>query len=192
MLGYRLSIMGVLGASLSMLTLGCATSGSEVRHGIAAGQWEARLPATKSPIAGLAYGSGGSSQRTDDLGVDAALASLDRNVQLSAAEPAPAARRVKAAPSKAAHRTVAALAASPERKPLAEPAVPALQSRLRVDTPVTLAHSASTERASDSRYAEREAASQEQQRFAGGDAIVITSGAVVLALLIVLLILLLR
>jgi len=170
-----------------MLGFGCATSSGEVRHGLGAGQWEARLPATKSPIAGMAYGSGGSSERADDLGVSAALASLDRSAKSPAEQRAAlAAKRVKS-PT----RTLVASAPA-QAVTTPEPAAPSLESRVRVEAPLALAQASAENEASGSRYADREASSKEQQKFAGGDAIVITSGAILLVLLIVLLVLLLR
>jgi hypothetical protein len=183
-----------LGASLTLLGFGCATGGSELRHGIGAGQWEARLPlpTTQSPIQALAYGSGGSSERAADLGVSDALAALDSTPvgePLMAAEAAPlrvASRRSKPVPVVVA-AAPAALTQVAEPAQSATPTPTELASRVQVQEPMTLAANAS-----DNRYAEREAQAQEQQKFAGGDAIVITSGAILLVLLVVLLILLLR
>lgn len=168
---------------VSFLGSGCATGNGELRHGRAAGQWQARvpsLPTTRSPIQGLAYGRAGSSEPAADLGVDAALAALDRATAHSRPQPALAQRASKAAPVKASVSEQA-----PVREP--EPAAAELASRVRLDEPVALAQATARDR-----YAQREAQAQEQQKFAGGDAIVITSGAIVLVLLIVLLVLLLR
>jgi hypothetical protein len=163
----------------SVIGFGCATGNTEVRHGAAAGYWEGRtlsLPSRQSPIAALAFGRGGSSEPASDLGVDDALAALDRA--------AVADKQPTAAPRSA--KLLAAKTAAPEQvvaEPAAAPAEPAAAQE-----PVLLA-AADTEH---SRYAARELDSKEQQKFAGGDAIVITSGAIVLVLLIVLLVLLLR
>jgi len=171
--------MGALSASLSLLGFGCATGSDQLRHGTGAGYWEASipsLPSRQSPIEAMAFGRGGSSEPATDMGVDAALAALDsRNLQPQATNAKLVAAR-KVAPVQYKSEQVAA-----------QPEQAAAPSNVTVDQPVLLA--ANTQ---ESRYAAREAQSQEQQKFAGGDAIVITSGAIVLVLLIVLLVLLLR
>jgi hypothetical protein len=192
-LGNRLWVVSVFSASLSLLGFGCATGGSEVRHGIGAGQWEARLPTTRSPIQSMAYGRGGSSEPAADLGLDDALAALDRSaLERSAAATQPlAAPRVqnRVAARKAPREQPAAATLTAPVEKAAEPAPTSaeLASRVQVDEPLALAQNTA-----DNRYAEREAQAKEQQKFAGGDAIVITSGAILLVLLIVLLVLLLR
>lgn len=177
-LKHRLLVSGLLSASLSLLGFGCATGSGDVRHSAGVGYWEGRvvtLPSRPSAIESMAFGRGGSSQPASDLGVDDALAALDRS---AVAQP------------RAAQRSAKLVA---ETKPVALPVeqtqAPAAESRVQADQqfPILLA-----ENTQESRYASREAKSDEQQKFAGGDAIVITSGAIVLVLLIVLLILLLR
>lgn len=185
-LNYRLLVTGLLGASLSLVGVGCATGSGEVRHGVGAGYWEGRvvtLPARQSPIEAMAFGRGGSSKPASDLGVDDALAALDRAaIQEADVRPTTAApRSAKLMAAKTAEPVQVAQADVQEQA-----TQPAVESRVQVDQPVLLA-----ENTQESRYASREAASEKQQKFAGGDAIVITSGAVVLVLLIVLLVLLL-
>jgi cobalamin biosynthesis Mg chelatase CobN len=183
-LRYRLYVLGALSASLSLFGLGCATGSDEVRHGVGAGYWETSipsLPSRQSPIEAMAFGRGGSSERaavTDkNLGVDAALAALDsRSLQPQATNAKMVAARKPAAVNTEKREAVAE-----------QPVQASADSSVTVDQPVLLA--ANTQ---ESRYASREAQSQDQQKFAGGDAIVITSGAIVLVLLIVLLVLLLR
>lgn len=178
-LRYRLYVMGVLSASLSLFGLGCATGSDQLRHGTGAGYWETSipsLPSRQSPIEAMAFGRGGSSEPASDMGVDAALAALDsRSLQPQAANAKLVAAR-KAAPIENAREQVAD-----------QPVQATAENNVAVDQPVLLA-----ENTQESRYASREAQSQDQQKFAGGDAIVITSGAIVLVLLIVLLVLLLR
>jgi hypothetical protein len=173
-LKHRLLVSGLLCASLSLVGFGCATGSGDVRHGTAAGYWEGRvvtLPSRQSPIEAMAFGRGGSSEPAADLSyVDNALAALDRS---AVAQPRAAQRSAKLV---AEHKTAA---------PPVEQAESSVQ--MNQEFPVLLA--ANTQ---ESRYASREARSDEQQKFAGGDAIIITSGAIVLVLLIVLLILLLR
>lgn len=180
-LNYRRWVAGLFGASLTLLGFGCATGSGEIRHGNGAGYWEGRavtLPARQSPIEAMAFGRGGNSQRASDFGVDDALAAYDS----AAARPdAPRSAKVVAARKAAAPEQVA-MADVKEQTP-----APVAESRVQMDQPVLLA-----ENTQESRYASREAKSEEQQKFAGGDAIVITSGAIVLVLLIVLLVLLLR
>ena len=177
----RLYSLGVLSAALSLFGLGCATGSDQVRHGIGAGYWEANipsLPSRQSPIEAMAFGRGGSSEPATDMGVDAALAALDsRSLQPAAA--ASNAKLVAARKPAPVQTKSDQVAAQPEQATVA--------SNVTVEQPVLLA--ANTQ---ESRYASREAQSQDQQKFAGGDAIVITSGAIVLVLLIVLLVLLLR
>lgn len=184
-LRYRLLVTGLFGATLSLFGAGCATGSGEIRHGVGAGYWEGRvvtMPSRQSPIAALAFGRGGSSEPASDLGVDDALAALDRAAIQADAQPTAAPRSAKLmAASKTAPEQIA-------QADVAQPTTqPAVESPVQVDQPVLLA--ANTQ---ESRYASREAKSEEQQKFAGGDAIVITSGAIVLVLLIVLLVLLLR
>ncbi|HET8938113.1 MAG TPA: hypothetical protein VFN67_31940 [Polyangiales bacterium] len=176
-LKHRLLVSGLLSASLSLLGFGCATGSGDVRHGAGVGYWEGRvvtMPSRQSPIAAMAFGRGGSSEPASDLGVDDALAALDRS---AVAQP------------RAAKLVAETKTAKPVAPPIEQTQAPAAESRVHLDQqfPVLLA-----ENTQESRYASREAQSDKQQKFAGGDAIVITSGAIVLVLLIVLLILLLR
>jgi len=179
-LSYRLCILGVLSASLGLFGAGCATGSDQVRHGAGAGYWEASmpsLPSRQSPIEAMAFGRGGSSKPATDMGVDAALAALDSQSLRGHAQASNA-------------KLVAAHKATPiqTREQVAEqPVQAAAASNVTAEQPILLA--ANTQ---ESRYASREAQSQDQQKFAGGDAIVITSGAIVLVLLVVLLVLLLR
>lgn len=178
----RRYVMGVLSAGLSLFGLGCATGSDQVRHGMGAGYWETSmptLPSRQSPIEAMAFGRGGSAEPASDMGVDAALAALDsRGSQRAvAATNAKLVAAKQAAPVEVAEKREQVVA-QPEH---------AAPSNVTVDQPVLLA-----ENTQESRYASREAQSQDQQKFAGGDAIVITSGAIVLVLLIVLLVLLLR
>jgi cobalamin biosynthesis Mg chelatase CobN len=179
-LRYRISILGVLSASLGLFGAGCATGSDQVRHGVGAGYWEANipsLPSRQSPIEAMAFGRGGNSAPASDMGVDAALAALDS-------------RSVRDGSVSANAKLVAARKAAPveTREQVAQQPVQATaESNVTASQPVLLA-----ENTQESRYASREAQSQDQQKFAGGDAIVITSGAIVLVLLIVLLVLLLR
>jgi len=182
---HLLLTVTLLGASLSFAS-GCATS-SQTRHGIPAGQWQARLPGTKSPIASLAFGRGGNGDAAQLSEADVAALSVatpDDVLQptlaaktVAVSKPKP--RRVLPAAAPALALATTEQIAEPAPAPqvvVAEPA-PLLASN---DTPVA------------QRYAEREQASQEQQKFRGGDAIVISAGALVVVLLIVILVLLLR
>lgn len=182
-LNYRLWVSGLLGAMLSLAGFGCATGSGEIRHGAGAGYWEGgvvTLPARQSPIAAMAFGSGGSSEPASDLGLDDALAALDRAAVQTEARPTTAPRSAKLMAAKQA--------AEPVQVAHTQPAV---ETQVQADQPVLVAAN-TTANTQESRYAAREAASEDQQKFAAGDAIVITSGAVVLVLLIVLLVLLLR
>jgi cytoskeletal protein RodZ len=174
----RFYVLGVLSASLSLFGLGCATGSDEVRHGVGAGYWETSipsLPSRQSPIEAMAFGRGGNSTPASDMGVDAAMAALDSRVVQPQATNAKLVAAKKAAP------------VNIEKQQVADQPVQVAESNVTVDQPVLLA-----ENTQESRYASREAQSQDQQKYAGGDAIVITSGAIVLVLLIVLLVLLLR
>ena len=179
-LRYRLYTLGVLSASLGLFGAGCATGSDQLRHGVGAGYWEANipsLPSRQSPIEAMAFGRGGSSEPASDMGVDAALAALDS-------------RSLRDVNTAANAKLVAARKAAPveKREQVAQQPVSATaESNVTADQPVLLA-----ENTQESRYASREAQSQDQQKFAGGDAIVITSGAIILVLLVVLLVLLLR
>jgi hypothetical protein len=149
--------------TLGILGAGCATAGEGAKHGLGAGQWEARLPTTPSPIQELAYGRGGRAQRSD--------VALD-DVLLQ-----PRAARHAAAKARPLSRALAAQQPAPQ---LAATAVEA-------PAPMLLAQNDS-----EPRYAERESEARNLQDFRGGDAIVISAGALVIVLLIVVLILLLR
>lgn len=188
-LNYRLLVTGLLSASLGLVAAGCATGSGEIRHGAGAGYWEGRvvtLPARQSPIQALAFGRGGSSEPASDLGVGDALAALDHAAIQADAQPTAAPRSAKLMAAKTAAEPVAQAEAA--QADLAEKTTePVVESAVVADQPVLLAQNTQ-----ESRYASREAKSNEQQKFAGGDAIVITSGAIVLVLLIVLLVLLLR
>jgi hypothetical protein len=179
-LRYRLYTLGVLSASLGLFGAGCATGSDQLRHGVGAGYWEANipsLPSRQSAIEAMAFGRGGSSEPASDMGVDAALAALDS-------------RSLRDVNTATNAKLVAARKAAPveKREQVAQQPVQATaESNVIADQPLLLA-----ENTQESRYATREAQSQDQQKFAGGDAIIITSGAIILVLLVVLLILLLR
>lgn len=165
---------------------GCATAGTESRHGLGVGEWQARLPTTASPIHELAYGRGGSSLASaDTLDLDLDTPDdvlLPSTTKVAVAKPAakPTARRAVVAKMDA---PVAPEAAQPQLAAVAQP-----EAQLATDAaPVLLASNDA-----DARYAQRETKAEEQQKFRGGDAIVISAGAVVIVLLIVILILLLR
>jgi cobalamin biosynthesis Mg chelatase CobN len=172
--------------TLGVAASGCATGGTEAGHGLGAGQWQARLPATQSPIAGLAFGRGGSSERADlaaldsDTPDDVLRPTVTEVTMASKSVAKPAQRRV---PSVAAFQPApAAAVAQAETQPQ------------QVEAPVVTEPSQPLLAANDvdSRYAQREAQAQDQQKFRGGDAIVISAGAIVVVLLIVILVLLLR
>jgi len=162
---------------------GCATTQGDLKHGLGAGEWQARLPTTASPIHELAYGRGGSGQASDDSLAD--LGNVDELLHpapIPVAQPKPKAVKHAAAPAR-----LAANAATPEAAPsalIAEPAAP----QPAAAAPVLLA-----ENDAHDRYASREQQAQPQQKFRGGDAVIVISATtLVVVLLIVLLILLLR
>jgi len=171
----------VLGASLGF-TAGCAT-GSTTNHGIAAGQWQARLPDTKSPIASLAFGRGGNGTPAQLSEVE--LAALVDPTPEEVLQPMTAAKNVGVA-KPTLRRT---LASNPQPEAItAEPApLPAAASE--VAQPTLLA---SNDTSPQQRYAQREQQSEKQQQFRGGDAIIISGGVLLVILLIVVLVLLLR
>lgn len=174
----------LLGAALGFTT-GCAT-GSTTHHGIAAGQWQARLPETKSPIASLAFGRGGNGTPAQLSELE--LAALVDPTPDDVLQPMAAAKTVGVA-KPALRRALASntLAAQPEAV-TAEPApTPAAAS---VTAQPTLL--ASNDSNPQQRYADREQQSKQQQQFRGGDAIIISGGVLLVILLIVLLVLLLR
>jgi len=178
----------LLGASLSFAS-GCAT-GSQTRHGIPAGQWQARLPTTKSPIAELAYGRGGSGTAAwqgEDALASAGIAGIDAVQQPSAAAKAVAVHKRAARPHGSPLLTAAA--APVESASVAtEPAPTTPEATPASPAPLLASNDADVQ----SRYAERERASEPQQKFRGGDAIIISAGALLVVLLIVILVLLLR
>lgn len=177
------------GCLTCLIMSGCATAGAPAPHGIGAGEWQARLPTTQSPIAELAYGTPGygALPESDALAaIDQAV--LDRGVQAKA--------KVlrKSRYVRTTHRTqpvaptaIAKAESLPQPIAAAEPAV--TQPSMHADAPAAplLARNDVT-----ARYAERESQAQQQQEFRGGDAIIISAGALVIVLLIVVLILLLR
>jgi len=172
----------LLGASLSFAS-GCAT-GAQTRHGIPAGQWQARLPTTRSPIDELAFGRGGS-------GTPAApdeLASLAAPAPDEVLQPMAAAKTVAVAKPNLRRAPLAAATTAPAPAvPAAEPAQVTPEA-----APASAPLLAQNDAPVESRYAQREADSRDQQKFRGGDAIVISAGALVVVLLIVILVLLLR
>jgi hypothetical protein len=177
--------MTLFAMTIGVAASGCATGGTEAGHGLGAGQWQARLPTTQSPIAGLAFGRGGSSEPLAALDSDTpddVLRPTVTEVTMAAKSVAkPAQRRV---PSVAATQPAPAQAVAQ-----AEP-----QQSQQVEAPAVTEPAQPLLAANDvdSRYAQREASAQDQQKFRGGDAIVISAGAIVVVLLIVILILLLR
>lgn len=169
-----------LGCVVSTAAVGCATTNTK-NHGLGAGQWEARLPTSPSPIHELAYGKGGSSEPAD-LSLDGLD---DPSTVLAPATPVVAAKVAPHKSQRGLPKQTLALAPQPAAAPTAAPAAePAPQPMAAA--PVVLAQNDAT-----GRYAAREQQAQKQQEFRGGDAIVITAGTLVVILLIVILILLL-
>jgi len=175
----------LLSASLSFAT-GCATGGAQTRHGIAAGEWQARLPTTRSTIAELAFGRGGNGT--------AAQLSSDELAALAAPTPDDVLQPVAAAKTVAVHKpqprrvlpaapTVTAMTASAAPEPAPAPSLSESSA-----APLLASNDVNVEQ----RYSEREKASSDQQKFRGGDAIIISGGVLLVVLLIVLLVLLLR
>lgn len=169
-------------ASLSFAT-GCATGGAQTRHGIPAGEWQARLPTTRSTISDLAFGRGGhgtpSQLSADEL---AAIASPTPDDVL---QPALATKTVTV--HKAVRKRALPAAVETVPAPLLEEAPTPSVSE---SSPAPLL--ASNDVGVEQRYAQREQSASEQQKFRGGDAIVISASAIVVVLLIVILVLLLR
>jgi hypothetical protein len=163
-------------------SVGCAGNIPTTRHGVAAGEWNMRLPTTRSTIGGLAYGEGGNSERAAAVAAEPApliaAAKVDNRAKL-----APRHTRA-AAPSIAS----AAFVPSEEQKPSAEPAPTSVTTPVATQQPVMLAQADDDP---SQRYSGRQAQSRQLEQYKGGDAIVITAGALVVVLLIVLLILLL-
>lgn len=173
----------LLGATLSFST-GCATGGAQ-RHGIPAGEWQARLPTSRSPIDELAYGRGGASTP--------AQLSSDELVALAAPTPDDVLQPAAAAKVVAVHKSVARrpqLAAAKVEQPVSAVAQPAPAAVVTEAPAAPLL--ASNDVGMEQRYAARDQQASDQKQFRGGDAIVITAGALVVVLLIVVLILLLR
>lgn len=173
----------LLSASLGFAT-GCATGGAQTRHGIPAGEWQARLPTTRSTISDLAFGRGGngtpSQLSADEL---AAIASPTPDDVL---QPALAAKTVAA--HKAVRKRALPAAVEPASAPLPEEAPASIVSVSESTAPLLASNDVNVEQ----RYAQREQTSSEQQKFRGGDAIIISGGVLLVVLLIVLLVLLLR
>ena len=178
-----------LGCLTCLLMSGCATAGTPAPHALGVGEWQARLPTSKSPIAELAYGT----PNYGALPESDALATLDQ-AMLDRTTEAKALRR---------SRYVRSIHRSPQAAPSAiAEAQPTLQVEAKAETPklsmsaepapAQLPASALAQNDVGSRYAERENQAQQQQQFRGGDAIVISAGAILVVLLIVILILLLR
>jgi len=181
---YWLLTVTLFSASLSFAT-GCATGGAQTHHGIAAGQWQARLPNTRSPIAELAFGRGGSGTpaqlSSEELAALASPTPDDVLQPMAAAKTVavnkPESRRVLPAAPKAA-----AMTASAAPEPAPAPSVSESPAPLLASNDVKVAQ----------RYAQREQSASDQQKFRGGDAIIISGGVLLVVLLIVLLVLLLR
>ena len=170
----------LLSASLSFAT-GCATGGAQTRHGIPAGEWQSRLPTTRSTISDLAFGRGGNgTPSADEL---AAIASPTPDDVL---QPTMAAKTVAA--HKAVRKHALPAAVEPVSAPLPEEAPAPIVSVSESTAPLLASNDVNVEQ----RYAQREQSSSEQQKFRGGDAIIISGGVLLVVLLIVLLVLLLR
>jgi len=173
----------LLSASLSFAT-GCATGGAQTRHGIAAGEWQARLPTTRSTIAELAFGRGGSGTPAQLSSEE--LAALATPTPDDVLQPMAAAKTVavhKPQPRRVLPAAPAVMTASAAPEPAPAPSV--VESSA---APLLASNDVNVEQ----RYAEREKASSDQQKFRGGDAIIISGGVLLVVLLIVLLVLLLR
>jgi hypothetical protein len=162
--------------------VGCAANLPETRQGRAAGEWQFHLPATRSAIGGLAFGSGGSAVPADRA------AKQEQPVQplIAAAVPAkstPRVQRVRHAPAPPVAPVPAPLDTDDSREP------PAAAPTTTAPAPMQLAQA---EASPEQRYREREATTPKLEQFRGGDAIVISVSALLIVLLIVILILLLR
>lgn len=168
----RFATLGLIVAAAT----GCAGNISESRHGIAAGQWNVRLPTAQSPVASLAYGKGGNAQPA--AAADAA--------QLPLLAAAPLQKRAQPV----VRRSQAAVPTA-----VTEPVPPQVEEQLSPAAPQPSASEAvmlaQADEAADQRYSQRQANSRQLENYKGGDAIVITAGAVLVIALIVILILLL-
>lgn len=177
-----------LGSIVCTAAVGCATTNTDLKHGIGAGQWEARLPTTASPIHELAYGRGGSSQPAD-----VSLAELGDPAELltpavAAKTDAEVRRIIKSKSLKRSAPANELALSTPDPAPAADTAAPPSPEPAQ---PQAAAAVLLAENDTHDRYAQREQQSKPQQQFRGGDAIVISAGALVVVLLIVILILLL-
>jgi hypothetical protein len=161
--------------------IGCAANLPETRQGRAAGEWQFHLPATRSSIGGLAFGSGGGSVPADRA---AAHEQPDQPL-IAAAVPAKSTPRVQRA------RHVSPPPLLPEAAPVDthDSPEPPAAAPTTAPAPVQLAQA---EPSPEQRYREREAITPKLEQFRGGDAIVISVSALLIVLLIVILILLLR
>jgi hypothetical protein len=169
----------LLSASLGFAT-GCATGGAQTRHGIAAGEWQARLPTTRSTIAELAFGRGGSGTPAQLSAEELAVPTADDVLQPMAAAKTVAVH--KSQPRRVLPAAPAVVTASAAPEPAPAPALSESSAPLLASNDVGV----------EQRYSEREKASSDQQKFRGGDAIIISGGVLLVVLLIVLLVLLLR
>lgn len=161
---------------------GCAGNIDQLRHGRAAGEWQVRLPESRSTVGELAMGRGGSSE--------AAKSWFDETSDVSFESQPPVADAGKRKPRATRLRKTATPA--PQH---AEPGAPALQPAElpKRSAPQSLApvEYAMADTSAHARYAERESSSQQQQQFKGGNLIIIGVSSLVVILLVVLLILLL-
>jgi hypothetical protein len=163
--------------------VGCAANLPETRQGRAAGEWQFHLPATRSSIGGLAFGSGGSAVPADR----AAKQEQPVPPLVAAAVPAKSTPRVQ----RVRHVPAPPVAPEPAPAPLDtdDSREPPAAAPTTAPAPVQLAQA---EASPEQRYREREATTPKLEQFRGGDAIVISVSALLIVLLIVILILLLR
>ena len=161
---------------------GCAGNIVQLPSGRAAGEWQVRLPDSRSAVADLAMGRGGSSER--------AASWFDGSPDdLYNSQPRVADAGVKRPRSTERRKTGTAVR---HVDPAPHPEQPQQQEQPKANVPSSVApvEYALADTSGRERYAEREHSSQQQQRFIGGDrVIVIGVSTLVIVLLVVLLIL---
>jgi cobalamin biosynthesis Mg chelatase CobN len=171
-------------ALMSIIASGCAAGISSNPHGRGAGEWSVALPAAQSYAQGLAYGRGGSSERSESY-MDDSLFAESRAAKVVTEEKKKPVRKRRAEQSAPAAQPAAPLQQQPAApKPHHTERTEVVDAQ--VAAPLVLADASDV-----SRYEARQSQSRAQQEFRGGDAIVIGASTLVVVLLVVLLLVLL-
>ena len=180
---HKQSLVGLLVGLAIAASAGCAGNLDQLRPGRAAGEWQVRLPESRSAVGDLAMGRGGRSEPAASWfdGSPGDMANSQPRVAVGAKKASRGIERRKIA-TPVRHVELAALPEQPHQAEQPKAAVPSSVASLAYPLADASPHD---------RYAQREQRSQQQQSFKGGDRVLVIGVSTLVVVLIVVLLLVL-